>query len=99
MKSPLYSILPATLVALLSGAGCRQEKVAAPVAFNVRTTTVQPISSVARETGPAFLGVIRGDTETSLSFKVNGQLVRIGAAGTTEDWKEGTFVAAGADLA
>jgi RND family efflux transporter MFP subunit len=103
MKYSHSLLLPLATATLLLGVGCRKTKVAAPAPFHVRTTTAQPIGSAPRETGPAFLGVIRGDTETSLSFKVNGQLVRIGPAtdapASSEDWKEGTPVAAGADLA
>jgi RND family efflux transporter MFP subunit len=96
---PTLILVPAAWIAVIFGSGCRKQQLAAPSAFNVRTTAVQPLASASRETGAAFLGVIRGDTETNLSFKVNGQLVRNGPAGDTEDWKEGMSVAAGADLA
>lgn len=90
-----------SLAAVLSPlcTGCGQPQAIAPAAFNVRTTTVQAPGAPAREDGPAFLGVIRGDTETSLSFKVSGQIDRIGATDETTDWNEGVTVAAGADLA
>jgi RND family efflux transporter MFP subunit len=91
---PFLAMLP-----LLLAAGCNKPQAAAPAPFNVRTTAAWPITALPRENGPAFLGVIRGDTETSLSFKVNGQLLRIGAAGEPMDWREGTTVAAGVDLA
>src|SRR5262245_43158295 len=100
MKS--ITLLPAiaTSLALLASTGCRPEKTAAASsAFNVRTVTIQPPGAIQRETGPAFLGLIRGDTETSLSFKVSGQLVRIGPRNGNTDWTEGVTVEAGADLA
>lgn len=92
------AILPLAALLLVLGAGCDKPG-AAPAPFNIRTTAARPLDAEPRETGPAFLGVVRGDTETSLSFKVGGQLVRIGASGENEDWKEGTPVAAGTELA
>lgn len=98
MTSSRLIISLAALVPLFAS-GCRRENAAAPAPFNVRTITAQPPGAVPREAGPAFLGVIRGDTETNLSFKVNGQLVRIGPKDGTADWNEGVPVAAGTALA
>lgn len=93
-------LLPAVVLsAVLATTGCHQDKVAGSAPFNVRVAPAQPLAVAVRESGPAFLGIIRGDTETSLSFKVNGQLVRIGPVAQAADWNEGTFVAAGTDLA
>lgn len=94
-----HALLPAAAFASLLATGCRKEKSAAPAPFNVRTTVVQPFTAAPLDTGPAFLGMIRGDTETSLSFKVSGQLLRIGAVDGNSDWNEGITVAAGTDLA
>jgi RND family efflux transporter MFP subunit len=96
-----YPIVFAFAIPFAAGftAGCKKQLPAAASPFNVRTTVVRPVATTPRDNGPAFLGVIRGDTETSLSFKVSGQLVRIGSAGETEDWKEGMAVTAGAELA
>lgn len=99
MKLPALLLLPLASYALLSVSGCTKSEAAAPAPFNIRTTAARPAGPAPRETGPAFLGVIKGDTETSLSFKVSGQLVRIGPAGSTGDWNEGISVAAGAELA
>jgi len=99
MKSPSALSLPLALVALLAVAGCHKPKASAPAPFNIRVTAARPAGPQARETGPAFLGVVRGDTETSLSFKVSGQLTRIGPADGTADWNEGTPVVSGAPLA
>lgn len=96
MKTSRSLLSLAALLPLLV-AGCRKDS-AAPAPFNVRTVTAAPLGALPRETGPAFLGLVRGDTETNLSFKVTGQLVRIGAR-EGEDWNEGVAVAAGAELA
>lgn len=98
MKS-IHLVLPLAAVAASLSAGCRPEKSAAPAPFNVRTTAAQPLAAATPESGPAFLGLIRGDTETNLSFKVGGQLVRIGPVEGNTDWNEGSAVAAGTDLA
>lgn len=94
MKTFLLLLAPAMLLV----SGCQKATVSPATPFNVRYVAAHAPGTVARETGPSFLGFIRGDTETSLSFKVNGQLVRIGPA-DGDDWKEGTFVDAGTVLA
>jgi RND family efflux transporter MFP subunit len=98
MKITHVTLAVASFASLL-GLGCRQEKSTTPAPLNVRAAAAQPLVTAARETGPAFLGVIRGDTETNLSFKVGGQLVRIGPPEGNSDWNEGVAVAAGTDLA
>lgn len=79
--------------------GCREKAPVAPTPYNVRYVVAQASAAATEEPGPSFLGVIRGDTETSLSFKVNGQIARIGPADSAEDWKQGAVVAAGTVLA
>jgi membrane fusion protein (multidrug efflux system) len=98
MKTALVQ-LSVALAATLLAAGCEQPQAAVPPPFQVRITQAQPVEAAPREQGAAFLGVIRGDSETNLSFKVNGQLLRIGPAGDREDWKEGAWVKAGTELA
>jgi RND family efflux transporter MFP subunit len=98
MKPSRLILLLAVLLPLLA-VGCRKTQATAPAPFNVRATVVQAPGPVPRDAGPAFLGVIRGDTETSLSFKVSGQLVRIGPRDGGTDWNEGVPVAAGTALA
>jgi RND family efflux transporter MFP subunit len=98
---PPFTMKKLTLIlafAALLVSGCKKAAVSTASPFNVRYVTARAPGHLARETGPAFLGFIRGDTETSLSFKVNGQLVRIGPA-DGDDWKDGTFVEAGTVLA
>ena len=92
------SLLPLAVAVPLLFAACRRPA-ATPTVYNVRYIVAQPLATTPQEPGPMFLGVIRGDTETSLSFKVNGQIARIGPADGTEDWKQGAAVAAGAVLA
>lgn len=86
-------------VAPLLFAGCREKTAVAPTPYNVRYVVAQATAAAVEEPGPSFLGVIRGDTETSLSFKVNGQIARIGPADSAEDWKQGTPIVAGTVLA
>ena len=90
--------IPFALALPLLFAACRDKHAAAPLAYNVRYVVAQPLAATPQEPGPSFLGVIRGDTETSLSFKVAGQIARIGPDGGSEDWKQGELVAAGAVL-
>lgn len=92
-------LLPVAALTLFAASACSKQTASAPAPFNVRTTAARPLGAASRDTGPAFLGVIRGDTETSLSFKVSGQLTRIGAAGSAVDWNEGVPVAADTELA
>ena len=92
-------VLPVLVAALVAPIGCSQPPRSAAAAFNVRTVAVEPLAAAARGSGPAYLALIRGETETSLSFKVSGQVVHIGPPDETEDWKEGTPVAAGTILA
>ena len=98
MKTSSTSLLALALLAALGGNGCRKQTTAsAPI--NVRTVAAQPLDTLRHEAGPAFLGIVRGDSETSLSFKVSGQIVRIGSKEGGDDWNEGVTVAAGAELA
>ena len=98
MKTTSTSVLAFALIAALGGGGCRKQTPAsAPI--NVRTVAAQPLDTLGHEVGPAFLGIVRGDSETNLSFKVSGQIVRIGPKEGGDDWNEGVTVAAGAELA
>lgn len=100
MKSPSVLLVLAVTTLPLCHTACRPKAAAeASAIYNVRYILAQPRAATAQDPGPAFLGVIRGDTETSLSFKVNGQILRIGPDGASEDWKQGEPVAAGTVLA
>lgn len=98
MKTSTTSVLALAVLAALGGGGCRKPTpISAPL--NVRTVAARPLDTLAQEAGPAFLGIARGDSETNLSFKVSGQIVRIGPKEGGDDWNEGVTVAAGAELA
>ena len=72
---------------------CKPRIAAVSAPLDVRVVIARPLDQARSETaGATFLGLLRGDTETSLSFKVNGQIARIGPADGAEDWKEGTVV-------
>ena len=67
------SLLALALLAAIGGGGCsKPTRVSAPL--NVRTIAAQSLDTLGHEAGPAFLGIVRGDSETSLSFKVSGQI-------------------------
>lgn len=94
------AVAAAILGALLIQAGCKPASSSGPTPLNVRFVTARPVAEAQSGTaGAAFLGLLRGDPETNLSFKVNGQIARIGPAAGGEDWKEGASVEAGAVLA
>jgi RND family efflux transporter MFP subunit len=89
---------------LLSGSlllpACKPRIAAVAAPLDVRVVSARPFDHAQSDTGgAAFLGLLRGDPETSLSFKVNGQIARIGPADGTEDWNEGAAVEKDAVLA
>jgi len=97
----------ALLVGPLLLCSCKRDVALEPSVYNVRYLVAQPLGVTPEEPGPTFMGMIRGDTETSLSFKVNGQLSRIGREatasgrpqGAADDWRQGEAVVAGEVLA
>jgi RND family efflux transporter MFP subunit len=81
------------LLGILLLPSCKPRTAAVAAPLDVRFVVVRPVDHVRSDTaGAAFLGLLRGDPETSLSFKVNGQIARIGPAAGAEDWNEGTAV-------
>ena len=90
----------ALLLGSMLFAACKPRTVGVSAPLDVRFVGARPLDSARSDTaGAAFLGLLRGDPETSLSFKVNGQIARIGPADGTEDWNEGTVVEKDAVLA
>ena len=88
----------AALVLAGLGAGCGQ-RAARPVQPQpVQITTVHPVNPAHHSSEPGYIGLIRAETETDLSFKVRGILEAIGPEGEP-DWKEGTRLSAGDVLA
>jgi len=94
---PSLALTAAALALLQTACKPTASSDAAPT-YNVRYIVAEPQTN-DQTSGPAFLGLIRGDAETQLSFKVNGQISRIGPESASEDWKQGTQVRAGEVLA
>jgi RND family efflux transporter MFP subunit len=90
---PFVFSATALLLGVLLFPACKPRTVAVAAPLDVRFVIARPVDRGRSDTaGAAFLGLLRGDPETSLSFKVNGQIARIGPADGTEDWNEGTVV-------
>ncbi|MBS0658849.1 MAG: efflux RND transporter periplasmic adaptor subunit [Verrucomicrobia bacterium] len=92
------TIVGLTIVAGLSG--CSK----APVERKLSALPVHVLP--AREPQPAdfaeaprLLGAVRGDVETTLSFRMGGLIEWIGPDNDSRGWREGTVVKAGAPLA
>jgi RND family efflux transporter MFP subunit len=80
---------------------CRRPPPPAPAAPVVLYERARAVTDLVSQTGlgasQIYLGIIRGETETDLSFRVGGIIAGIGdAAG---DWREGAVVARDAVLA
>jgi RND family efflux transporter MFP subunit len=77
-------------LASLAGSGCKPFKPAAVQPVVVRYQRAKPAEQV--QSRSLYVGILRGDPETDLSFRVNGILERIGPEGSKEDWREGVAV-------
>lgn len=106
MRTPRSLRPPAPVVLLLlllaaAPGGCRRPPPPPAAPLVVQVEAVRPVSDALRQTGAqplqTYLGVIRGDAETDLSFKVSGRLETIGTP--AGDWPEGQKVRAGTVLA
>lgn len=99
MKFP--SLLALALVASITLTGCGQSKSAAiavaPMPVQVVTAREPQPADFAE--GPRLLATIKGDVETSLSFKTGGIVEWIGPDNEGRGWREGQFVRAGTVLA
>lgn len=85
------------LVVAAVGSGCREERRTPPpsvVAYEV----VQPADAQAAGAVETYIGMIRGENETDLSFKVGGILEQIGP-GAGRLWGEGDAIEQGQRLA
>jgi RND family efflux transporter MFP subunit len=80
-------------------AGCHRHRATDGAPYRVKYVVAETVAAIPQDPGAVFLGMIRGDPETSLSFKVNGQLAQIGRTADGDDWKQGEFVHAGDVLA
>jgi len=91
-----------TYALMVSGAllaGCDGKKPVARQKLVVRVTTAQSPDATKARASPEYLGMLRADVETVLSFKAGGTLDCIGRANEPQDWQEGTRVAKGEVLA
>jgi len=74
----------------LMAGGCRPAKPAGAQPVVVRYQLTQPAAQV--QTRALYVGILRGDPETELSFRVGGILDLIGPATSAGDWHEGVAV-------
>jgi RND family efflux transporter MFP subunit len=96
---PARNLVSCLALALtLALAGCSPKESAAPEKRLVRHATVRPAASIHRG-GAEYVGVLKGDIETDLGFKVGGILELIGPPGDPEGWREGTAARKGSLLA
>lgn len=80
-------------------AGCDRPPTVEPQRIVVRYTPAKLVESASHATRSEYIAIIRGETETDLSFKVAGLLERIGRQGELQDWQEGTPIKRGEVLA
>ncbi len=89
-----------TLLAL-TAVGCKRPPAPPPAPPVVRYEVARAVTNLVSQAGPGasqtYLGIIRGETETELSFRVGGIIEGIGKA--EGDWREGTPVEKDAVLA
>ena len=86
------------MISLALLTGCRAEKKIEPSREIVRYVEARSASDLHQKSGAAYIGIVRGDVEMDLSFKVNGILDLIGPPGK-QDWEEGITVKKGQVLA
>jgi len=99
MKLPIQFVTNALFVCGALLVGCDGKKPAAPQKPVVRVTTAESPDATKTRAHSEYLGMLRGDVETVLSFKAGGTLECIGRADEPQDWQEGTRVAKGEMLA
>lgn len=80
-------------------AGCGPAPPRAEAPRPVRTVAVQDASAVARERGAAYLAIVKGRNQLTLSFKVPGIVEMIGPGADAPDWQEGAEFKRGQELA
>ena len=72
-------------------AGCKPKQTAAAQKIVVRYMEAQA-AMAGRMSQSEYIAIIRGETETELSFKVPGVLERIGPEGGSQEWQEGDSI-------
>jgi RND family efflux transporter MFP subunit len=80
-------------------AGCGRSAPVAEVPIPVRVEPVQAVEGEGAHHGAAYLAMVRGRDQVTLSFKVGGILTRVGPESGDEDWQEGAVVRQGDLLA
>lgn len=91
---PLTAAVAAALVS-----GCRPARPAEPRTMVVRASPARPVDEPGLRPESEYIALLRGETETDLSFKVGGLLETIGRENGPDDWQEGTLVPRGELLA
>lgn len=89
--------LPLLLLPGLVGCGSKTPPSAPPVV--VRYQAVRLAEAAPSHRRAQYVGILRGDRETDLGFRVAGTLELIGPPGDPEGWREGTTVTRGQELA
>lgn len=95
VMNKVFHILCVASLAL--ACGCGRSSTAQPRPLVVRCESVQPQTSRSQAQS-RYIGRVKGDNETDLSFKVGGILELIGPA-SDQDWQEGAEVKKGQRLA
>lgn len=91
MANRAYLVLVVTLCFAGGVAGCKPKQATAPLKLVVRYIEAQP-PTAARMSQSEYIAIVRGETETELSFKVPGVLERIGPEGGSQEWQEGDSI-------
>ena len=78
--------------------GCG-DQVRPPQKTVVRYVTVESAERSPVVTRAEYIAIVRGETETDLSFKVGGLLEQIRREGEAQDWQEGSPIKSGEVLA
>lgn len=94
--APLAALL-AVVGGLALTAGCRRAPPAALPPPVVLFEIAQPLTEAETQRSHTYLGMVRGEIETDLSFRVGGLLESIGPGGG--DWREGDGVTNGQEVA
>jgi RND family efflux transporter MFP subunit len=72
------------------GCGPKAPPTNPPVVVRYQTVRLAAESPLHRQA--QYVGILRGDRETDLSFRVSGTVERIGPPNATEGWTEGTSI-------
>lgn len=78
--------------------GCHREPAAEPPRNVVRVAPATPFEASQQSVRSDYIAMLKGDVETTLSFKVGGVVELLGRPGD-QDWQEGTAIRKGDVLA